>query len=103
MAGQWFCLFPYIGLVLLMVKGCVLHVAGLSLLSPAQALAFTAGRVASRQPVIAWVCLSLYVVSALPWFTPTFHLLRCFLSLCPKSVSVFQTPVVPGDPQLIES
>lgn len=51
----------------------VLHAVGLSLLSPAQALPSGADLVASYQPVFAWVSLSLYVVSALPWFVPAIH------------------------------
>lgn len=51
----------------------VLGVVDLPLLSPAQALFSVGDLVASCQPVITWVCLSLYVVSALPWVVPTLH------------------------------
>lgn len=68
----------------------VLHAVSLSLLSCVQALFSMADLVASCQPVIIWVCISLYVVSALPWFVPALHHPAAFSASVPRQSVVLR-------------
>lgn len=106
-AGQWLRLVPYIGLFLLMAKGCVWPLLGPACCWPVTAEPCPGSALRCWPGCILPACLCLGL--SFPICGLCIAVVRschspshcCFPCLCPKSVSGFQTTAVPGDPQMV--
>lgn len=100
-AGQWLCLFPYIGLVLWTAKGCVQTQLGPGYCWPVTAESCPGSALHCRPGRILPACHCLGLSFLICGLCIAVGCSCCFPCLCPKSVSGFETTAVPGDPQMV--